>query len=898
MALRTPATKKPTWDPDNWEPVTVGPTWAKTEDGKAYALPEYTLGWEAAEFAARWLHIEDPENGGYAPFQFTNEQLRFALWFYAIDPVTGKLLYRRALLQRLKGWGKDPFAAVLALFEAVGNCRLDYVDENGEVHGRPVRGTAYVQIAAVSLDQPLALNTRVNTPNGWTTVADLSIGDFVFDENGEAREIKRETPVMDGHRVFELTLDDGQKVRASENHGWTVGVNNLHTSRTEQRTMSTGEIADFLSSGERRSVSISVAPVQYPEADLLLDPYMLGYWLGDGNSRNAGICVGREDFAHLRDQLEAIADETELVSETGSFERTGAKCLSVVKRKKPGNGKVESVYQKLRHEGLIGNKHIPQQYLRSSAEQRRALLQGMIDSDGHCYDGYVQFTNKNERLIEGFVELARSLGYKPKVHKAFGGAQRASFINHDKSIVARIPRKQAGAVNFKRTYTGAKRFVRSVVEVGSEPVKCIGIDTDSHLFQVEGGILTHNTRNTADMFKALLTDEAIDHFAFNLGMEVQYAKGGLAEIHCVTSNPRALEGKRPSFIIANETQNWVEANRGHRMYGVMKGNLIKHKDQCHMLVIANAPIPGEDSVSEKLIESFNDTIAGKADDRDLLYDSLEAPPNAPLERDAIEKVITIIRGDSIWLDPETVASDFFDPLIPLSESRRKWYNQVVADSDAIYSPEQIKAAEIPAQLRPGDEITLGFDGGRTDDATALVAIRIKDRVAIPIRVWERPRGVEDWIVPHDQVDSAVHDTFSRYKVKAFFADVSLWESFILGWSTDYGEVLEVRASANSPIAWDMSSAKSTTQAHMRLVHALQHAKLRHNGDPILVQHIKNTRKRYNVHGMSFGKESRESSRKVDAYAATLLAFEALNVYLDRMSGKPQKRARTGRVAMY
>lgn len=559
MALRNPATKKPAWDPDNWEPVIVGPTWAKTEDGKAYALPEYTLGWEAAEFAARWLHIEDAEEGGHVPFQFTNEQLRFALWFYAIDPVTGKFLYRRALLQRLKGWGKDPFAAVLALFEAVGNCRLDYVDEAGEVHGRPVRGTAYVQIAAVSLDQ---------------------------------------------------------------------------------------------------------------------------------------------------------------------------------------------------------------------------------------------------------------------------------------------------------------------------------------------------TRNTADMFKALLTDEAIDHFAFNLGMEVQYAKGGLAEIHCVTSNPRALEGKRPSFIIANETQNWVEANRGHRMYGVMKGNLIKHKDQCHMLVIANAPIPGEDSVSEKLIESFNDTIAGKADDRDLLYDSLEAPPNAPLERDAIEKVITIIRGDSIWLDPETVASDFFDPLIPLSESRRKWYNQVVADSDAIYSPEQIKAAETPAQLRPGDEITLGFDGGRTDDATALVAIRIKDRVAIPIRVWERPRGVEDWIVPHDQVDSAVHDTFSRYKVKAFFADVSLWESFILGWSTDYGEVLEVRASANSPIAWDMSSAKSTTQAHMRLVHALQHAKLRHNGDPILVQHIKNTRKRYNVHGMSFGKESRESSRKVDAYAATLLAFEALNVYLDRMSGKPQKRARTGRVAMY
>lgn len=546
------------WDPENWEPVTHGPVWATDEAGTSYVLPELTLGWEAIEWCAKWLKIENPITGETGPFVFTNEQARAVLWGYAIDE-TGRFLYRRFLFQRCKGHGKDPMVAALALFEAVGPCRLDYIDEDGEAVGRPIQD-AYIQIAAVNLQQ---------------------------------------------------------------------------------------------------------------------------------------------------------------------------------------------------------------------------------------------------------------------------------------------------------------------------------------------------TRNTSDLFRTMLTDEAIDHYAFNLGQEVTYARGGLVQIHCVTSSPRALEGKRPTFMISNEAQWHVESNKGHAMYGVMTGNMAKRplRSQCHMLIIANAPIPGQDSICERLIQSYKDTLVGKADDRDLLYDSLEAPANVPAEREAIATVMEAVRGDSVWLDPESVVSDFFDTANTLTESRRKWLNTIQSADDAIYSQAQIANAEREAQLRPGDEIVLGFDGGRTNDATALVAIRVSDRVIIPIRVWEKPREVEEWVVPHDQVESAVHDTFSRYKVRAFFADVNLWESFILSWSADYGEQLAVRASGESQIGWDMRGVRKATLAHERLVDGLQSGKVFHNGDPILVQHISNARKRYNVHGLSFGKESRDSSRKVDAYAATVLAYEALTVYLDR-GRKAEKPARTGRVLMY
>ena len=95
---------KPLIDPDlmdlpdeYYEPVKIGPTWQKGDDGN-WLLPKHTLGWEIAGWAAKWLRHEG------RPWQFTLEQLRFLLWLYAIDE-NGKFIYRKAVLQRLKGWG-------------------------------------------------------------------------------------------------------------------------------------------------------------------------------------------------------------------------------------------------------------------------------------------------------------------------------------------------------------------------------------------------------------------------------------------------------------------------------------------------------------------------------------------------------------------------------------------------------------------------------------------------------------------------------------------------------------------------------------------------------------------------------------------------------------------------
>lgn len=165
-----PVTHGPTWDTD--------PEWTGPRDPDGYILPRLTLGWQVLKWVEENLLAEETDDEGKPlPFKLTNEQQRFILWFYAIDEgdeyrePSGVFKYREVVLQRLKGAGKDPLAAVIAAVEFVGPCRFKgwvtfrpgHEDEDrawaashglqeGEPYAVP-HPRAWVQIAAVSLTQ-------------------------------------------------------------------------------------------------------------------------------------------------------------------------------------------------------------------------------------------------------------------------------------------------------------------------------------------------------------------------------------------------------------------------------------------------------------------------------------------------------------------------------------------------------------------------------------------------------------------------------------------------------------------------------------------------------------------------------------------------------------------------
>lgn len=80
--------------------------------------PEYTLAWDILAWAEENIVMPDGENAG-DPWRFTDEQIRFLAWYYAVDE-HGKWVYRTASLRRAKGWGKVRCSQRSALLSTVG----------------------------------------------------------------------------------------------------------------------------------------------------------------------------------------------------------------------------------------------------------------------------------------------------------------------------------------------------------------------------------------------------------------------------------------------------------------------------------------------------------------------------------------------------------------------------------------------------------------------------------------------------------------------------------------------------------------------------------------------------------------------------------------------------------
>jgi hypothetical protein len=390
------------------------------------------------------------------------------------------------------------------------------------------------------------------------------------------------------------------------------------------------------------------------------------------------------------------------------------------------------------------------------------------------------------------------------------------------------------------------------------------------------------TENTRDLFPSLIPKRTREAFDMDVQREIIYARGGQVKVRAVSANPRSLEGGRVSLLIAGEPHHWTKTNGGVKFYYTSSNNLTKFSGR--MLVITNAYEPGEGSVAEIIRTEQEKVWAGLQEPTGWLYDSLEAHPKAPLVKEWAPYIVETIKGDSWWLKTKGIVTAIQDSSIPSSTHRRFWFNQIVATEDALYSPAEWDAIladgcyGTKADLQPGDEIVAGFDGGKTDDATALVAIRIRDKLIVPLFIEQRPDGAlgENWQINPEFVDSEVKSMFAVYKVKAFFADVNLWESYIAQWSELYRETLDIKATPKGALHYDMRGNKEEiARCNESLMQHVKDGMIRHNGDKLLRIHVLNGYRAHNGKGITVRKENPESPRKIDGYVAALIAFIAL-----------------------
>jgi LAGLIDADG-like domain len=191
--------------------------------------------------------------------------------------------------------------------------------------------------------------------------------------------------------------------------------------------------------GVRNRFAIDLAgSLSTPIADLPLDPYLLGVWLGNGSASMNHITVHESDVEFL----ELLADCGIDVRFRLPWWRKGrAASILVDAGRRPSRddaGRFTAVKDQedpssvecLRDLGILQNKHIPTRYLRASISQRLALFQGLMDTDGHCTKlGRLEFSPSSERIRDGVYELIMSLGMKATV---YARDQAAGFRKYPK----------------------------------------------------------------------------------------------------------------------------------------------------------------------------------------------------------------------------------------------------------------------------------------------------------------------------------------------------------------------------------------------------------------------------------------------------------------------------------
>ncbi|HXR66214.1 MAG TPA: helicase C-terminal domain-containing protein [Ktedonobacteraceae bacterium] len=446
--------------------------------------------------------------------------------------------------------------------------------------------------ASTGTGKALDVDTPIPTPDGWTRMGDLKVGDQVFDEQGQPTTVTAAFEIMHNRPCYEVVFSDGSALIADAEHEWAsytatdrswgkrprsdlyqaknfvtldklTLLDQLIASSQSESALSIAEAVAlikghhwsiFQMARTLSSVGTSKRPARYqqsellaavreriakdlleqhrhdreytlvtteqmaatltvnstkranhalalagalmlPEVDLPIAPYFLGAWLGDGSSYSNQITSA--DPGILRE-----------------IEKDGYTVRSLKSKKlqyavDDENGKAVNRWQpgmtgRLRALSLLRNKHIPAVYLRASECQRRALLAGLLDTDGtvnRC--GAVEFTTTSPQLAQDVYELTCSLGFRPTLRQGIaclngvdcGPRWTLAFTTNQE--VFRLGRKIEAQKERLKNYSPERNRFRYVVEVRpvvSRPVRCIQVEASSHLYLAGRSMIpTHNS---------------------------------------------------------------------------------------------------------------------------------------------------------------------------------------------------------------------------------------------------------------------------------------------------------------------------------------------------------------------------------------------------------------------
>jgi len=337
-------------------------------------------------------------------------------------------------------------------------------------------GQLVVVAGRPGLGKALALDTPLPTPDGWTTMGAVRVGDRLLDAAGRPTTVVARSDVMPERPCYEVEFSDGSVIVADAGHRWMTRTRRERRSGRPGAVRTTEELAATLRvrgsalsvgrSGRANHSVATAAPLRLPFAEVLVQPYLLGAWLGGAGQA------------------------------------------------------VRASYALLRVLGVLSERHIPMCYLRASEGQRRGLLAGLLDAAGTVLtDGRVRLRVGTSRLARDVADLVAGLGYRCVMTDGPSGSV-LTFATLDD--VFRLEEKSLEHKRRRRALPAREvglRYIVDVRPVASVPVRCVSVDNDEHLFLAGRAMIpTHNSTVSMDFARNASVRNSLASAIFSLEM--------------------------------------------------------------------------------------------------------------------------------------------------------------------------------------------------------------------------------------------------------------------------------------------------------------------------------------------------------------------------------------------
>ncbi len=339
---------------------------------------------------------------------------------------------------------------------------------------------------------------KVFTPKGWRTWGEIQIGDELYGTYGNITKVI-DIPYDKECDVYEITLRDGRKILASDEHLWKIDFHNRRGSQIMTTLELLKEYKRDKKVSERNPLGIEYVcaihkneGIEMPYKETKVDPYTFGLILGDG-------C-----FVHRCCYYTQLEEDVNIEKQYIPYNLIKWNSKYAYRIDIP---KWSSI---LKEYGLYWkkseDKFIPDEYKYNSREVRLNLLKGLMDSDGTLdkSDRYI-ISLSSKKLIEDIAFICRSLGYNcsytiKKTRYKVNGAYKECLPSYSltiftRDIISNLPRKQKRVKKITNEYTINKEIRTKIIDIkyiGKQQAKCVTVDSKDNCYLIGDFVTTHN----------------------------------------------------------------------------------------------------------------------------------------------------------------------------------------------------------------------------------------------------------------------------------------------------------------------------------------------------------------------------------------------------------------------